>query len=320
MRVGCPSTSLILGTFKVEVARSREVGTVPRGTERSPKCWALSCAADPLPTGCLFKGVVQFAAGNIARVVGKGEGIVKEIHWGGGSSVTWKSCQFKLHSILGKNSFLLLASLYPAGLCVLWGQQYVSHIMWTIWILGQLMRFMCAINNIEQTNCMTWKDMFKRHLCRRREKQANKLASAKGWSAWRTSFAKLDLNGGKWRKWKNLTKLCYICCIVGQCQWYWYSAITITTCCFNPPQKYDNLENAPLQSAVLQASAWTGSPRHCPLPPGSSSAHARFLHRVPWPQEAEHWLHSPHGCQLPGLVGTSLRNLNWEPNTFVPWH
>ena len=155
--------------------------------------------------------------------------------------------------------------------------------------------------------------MFKRHLCRRREKQANKLASAKGWSAWRTSFAKLDLNGGKWRKWKNLTKLCYICCIVGQCQWYWYSAITITTCCFNPPQKYDNLENAPLQSAVLQASAWTGSPRHCPLPPGSLSAHARFLHRVPWPQEVEHWLHSPHGCQLPGWAGTSLRNLNWEP-------
>ena len=53
----------------------------------------------------------------------------------------------------------------------------------------------------------------------------------------------------------------------------------------------------------MQASASTGSPRQCSLPPGS--VQARILHRDPWPHDVEHWLHFPHGCQLPDTAGTN---------------
>ena len=38
-----------------------------------------------------LKGVVRVAAGDVARVVGEGEGVVKEIHGAGGCAVSWTS-------------------------------------------------------------------------------------------------------------------------------------------------------------------------------------------------------------------------------------
>ena len=65
---------------------------------------------------------------------------------------------------------------------------------------GQNM-FMHWLNNIEKTNIIAWKSYYvQKNLRWRREDQANKIAYAKGWSAWRTSFAKLDSNKTKSRK------------------------------------------------------------------------------------------------------------------------
>ena len=64
------------------------------------------------------------------------------------------------------------------------------------------------------------------------------------------------------------------------------------------------VQDIPLQSAVLQTSTSIGSPRQSLLsPPQAEEAQTRFLHREPCPHDAEHWLHSPHGSQLPGSTG-----------------
>ena len=58
--------------------------------------------------------------------------------------------------------------------------------------------------------------------------------------------------------------------------------------------------NSPAQSAVLQTSASAGSPGQSWLPtPQAESVHVRNLNLDPWPQDVEHWLHSPQGLQPP---------------------
>ena len=89
-----PTSSLsILGTLKDDLTRSGVVCTIARGTKRGSKCWALPFAADPLTTSHLSRGVVWFTTGDLARVVGKGEGVVKEIHWWGicGGGFSWEA-------------------------------------------------------------------------------------------------------------------------------------------------------------------------------------------------------------------------------------
>ena len=66
------------------------------------------------------------------------------------------------------------------------------------------------------------------------------------------------------------------------------------------------IQDTPVQSSILQDAASTGSPRQFLLPPGP--VHVRILHRVPWSQDAEHWLHSPHGCQVPATAGIIIEN------------
>ena len=57
--------------------------TIPGWTKRGPESRALASTACTLAASCHLKGVVRVAAGDVARVVGEGEGVVKEIHGGG---------------------------------------------------------------------------------------------------------------------------------------------------------------------------------------------------------------------------------------------
>ena len=64
------------------------------------------------------------------------------------------------------------------------------------------------------------------------------------------------------------------------------------------------LQNRPLQSVVRQTSASPWTPEQRLLPPSKVEfLHLRILDLDPWSHDAEHWLHSPHGCQLVATAG-----------------
>ena len=78
---------MILSSFVIEphITGSGVFRTIPRGTERGSERRALPRTAGSLAASRHLKGVVRVAAGDVARVVGKCEGVVKEVH-GGDSS------------------------------------------------------------------------------------------------------------------------------------------------------------------------------------------------------------------------------------------
>ena len=79
---------MIQSRFVVElkITGSGVVRAVLGGTERGPERGALPGTAGSPAASCQLSGVVQVAAGDVARVVGVCEGVVKEVHGGG---VSW---------------------------------------------------------------------------------------------------------------------------------------------------------------------------------------------------------------------------------------
>ena len=77
---------MILSSFLIElqITGSR---TIPRGTKRGSKRRALPRTAGSLAASHVLRGVVRVAAGDVARVVGVCERVVKEVHREG---VFWK--------------------------------------------------------------------------------------------------------------------------------------------------------------------------------------------------------------------------------------
>ena len=69
--------------IELKITGSRVVCTVSGGTEGGPKSRAFPFTADSLAASHIRGGVVLVAAGDVARVVGVGESVVKEIHGGG---------------------------------------------------------------------------------------------------------------------------------------------------------------------------------------------------------------------------------------------
>ena len=92
-RISCsrPSTlsTLCIFTSELKITGSGVVGALPWGTERGPERRALPRTAGSLAASYHLKGVVLEAAGDLARVVGICESIVKEIHWGSRHGVPW---------------------------------------------------------------------------------------------------------------------------------------------------------------------------------------------------------------------------------------
>ena len=78
------SPSLILSCFVVElkITGSGVVRTLPGWTERGPERRALPRTAGSLAASHVLRGVVRVAAGDVARVFGVCERVVKEVHWG----------------------------------------------------------------------------------------------------------------------------------------------------------------------------------------------------------------------------------------------
>ena len=76
------STFFFLCIFasEFESTGSGVIGALSRGTERGSKRRALPRTAGSLAASHHLGGVVRVAAGDVARVVGEGECIVKEIH------------------------------------------------------------------------------------------------------------------------------------------------------------------------------------------------------------------------------------------------
>ena len=71
--------------------------------------------------------------------------------------------------------------------------------------------------------------------------------------------------------------------------------------------------NIPLQSVVWQTSASAGSPVQRSLPPSNvESLHLRSLDLDPWLHDTEHWVHSPHGCQVPVTAESAF---DWQLET-----
>ena len=79
---GRPSTLSTLRIFasELQITGSGVISALSRGTERGPERRALPRTAGSLAASRHLKGVVRVAAGDVARVVGEGEGVVKEIH------------------------------------------------------------------------------------------------------------------------------------------------------------------------------------------------------------------------------------------------
>ena len=80
---GCgASTFFFLCIFasEFEITGSGVIGALSRGTERGSERRALPRTAGSLAASHYLGGVVRVAAGDVARVVGEGERIVKEIH------------------------------------------------------------------------------------------------------------------------------------------------------------------------------------------------------------------------------------------------
>ena len=82
---GRPPTLSILRIFasELKITRFGVISALSRGTERGPERRALPRTAGSLAASRHLKGVVRVAAGDVDRVVGVGESVVKEIHRGG---------------------------------------------------------------------------------------------------------------------------------------------------------------------------------------------------------------------------------------------
>ena len=90
-RISVSWPSLILSCFVIElkITGSGVVRTIPGGTERGSERRALPRTAGSLAASRHLKGVVRVAAGDVARVVGVRESVVKEIHRGDSCGVAW---------------------------------------------------------------------------------------------------------------------------------------------------------------------------------------------------------------------------------------
>ena len=79
---GRPSTLSTLRIFasELQITGSGIISALSRGTERSSESRTLPRTAGSLAASRHLRGVVRVAAGDVARVVGEGECIVKEIH------------------------------------------------------------------------------------------------------------------------------------------------------------------------------------------------------------------------------------------------
>ena len=79
---GRPSSSFFTNIFITELKSTGSgiISALSRGTERGPERRALPRTAGSLAASRHLKGVVRVAAGDVACVVGKCEGYVKEIH------------------------------------------------------------------------------------------------------------------------------------------------------------------------------------------------------------------------------------------------
>ena len=104
---GRPPTLSILRIFasELKITRFGVISALSRGTERGPERRALPRTAGSLAASRHLKGVVRVAAGDVARVVGVCDSVVKEIHGGGSCGVSWtllywyfqnKICFFKI--------------------------------------------------------------------------------------------------------------------------------------------------------------------------------------------------------------------------------
>ena len=69
--------------IELKITGSRVVGTVPGGTEQGPDGRAFPRTAGSPTASHVLGGVVRVAAGDVDRVVGVRERVVKEIHGGG---------------------------------------------------------------------------------------------------------------------------------------------------------------------------------------------------------------------------------------------
>ena len=90
---GCgASTFFFLRIFasELEITGSGVIGALSRGTERGSERRALPRTAGSLAASRYLGGVVRVAAGDVARVVGVCERVVKEVHRGDGCGVSWK--------------------------------------------------------------------------------------------------------------------------------------------------------------------------------------------------------------------------------------
>ena len=89
--VSWPSPSLILSSFVAElkITGSGVISAIPGGTERGSERRALPRTAGSLAASRHLRGVVRVAAGDLAHLIGRCEGIVKEIHRGDSRCVSW---------------------------------------------------------------------------------------------------------------------------------------------------------------------------------------------------------------------------------------
>ena len=74
---------------EVKITGSGVISAIPRGTERGSESRALPRTAGSLAASHILRGFVRVAAGDVTRVVGVCEGVVKEIHRGDNCFVPW---------------------------------------------------------------------------------------------------------------------------------------------------------------------------------------------------------------------------------------
>ena len=88
---GRPPTLSILRIFasELKITRFGVISALSRGTERGPERRALPRTAGSLAASHVLRGVVRVAAGDLAHLIGRCEGIVKEIHRGDSRCVSW---------------------------------------------------------------------------------------------------------------------------------------------------------------------------------------------------------------------------------------
>ena len=79
---GRPSSSFFTNIFITELKSTGSgiISALSRGTERRPESRALPRTAGSPAASHILKGVVRVAAGDIARVLGVCESVVKEVH------------------------------------------------------------------------------------------------------------------------------------------------------------------------------------------------------------------------------------------------